>query len=710
MKQDLLFEIGCEEIPAKLLGRLAQELLNLFTAELAATGISFEASHSFATPRRLAFILRNVIPEQPEQKIERRGPAVIAAFNDKKEPTPALLGFLKSCDVTLEQTETEKTSKGEWIVYRGTVPGKQTIEILPSLIQMAFKKLAIPKPMRWGNHAETFIRPVHWLVCLLGNQIVPLTLFGLQANRMSYGHRFMAPQAIELQEVSEYETKLEASFVIVDFEKRKNKILSGIQKLAAEKQGTVFAPDNLVNEVSGLVEWPVPLLAHFEEAFLAVPKEALMASMMGHQKCFPILDAQDNIKPYFITVSNLESKEPTNVIQGNEKVMRARLSDAKFFYEEDLKHNFNVNEPYYATQLKNLTWQKGLGSVYDKSQRLGELASFIFRHSKGHSGAALPFVQQAGQLCKLDLVSNMVSEFPELQGIMGSYYVKGNPEVAQAIANHYKPRFSGDSAVMNAISASVALADKIDTLVGMFGMNHIPTGEKDPFGLRRSALGLVRIILENQLSFVDEKSFLIDLNTLLLESKKIFAAQQIIFQNNNIESDLMTFIFDRLHSYYKEQNKNPKLLEAVLAVQDKNIEDFAYRMEALEAFLKTPEADALIEANKRVKNILKEFTPTNIVKKEVLLESAEKDLYQIIEEVLPSLGDVHQGVIPHNSVEYYTHLLQKLSQLKPPLDVFFDKSTGVMVMDKNIELQNNRLTLLWQTRQLFLKVADFSLL
>lgn len=668
-KQNFLFEIGCEELPPKSLKILSEALTNNIKNGLEKAGFEFGDIHSYATPRRLAVAINDLNAQQPDQNIERKGPAVNA-------PTAAMEGFLRSNNITADQVVEENGR----VVYRFTEKGKSITELMPEIANKAVADLPIPKPMRWSDKDIQFIRPVHWVVMLYGNNIIPATILGLATGNKTYGHRFHHPEAIELKNSDEYETKLDKAFVIANFEKRKDKIIN----LIKEKNEASILDAALVDEVTSIVEWPVPLLGSFDKAFLKVPKEALIAAMQDHQKCFPIQLGTD-LLPYFITVSNIESKDEKVVIHGNERVINARLSDAKFFYETDCKQTL-VDR---LEILKNVVFQAKLGTLYEKCERIAKLAKLIAEKINANSELA----ERAGLLCKTDLVSNMVNEFPELQGIMGYHYARNDNEdeaVAIAIRDQYLT-YSSKEKLHTPISWAIALADRIDTLVGIFGINQAPTGDKDPFGLRRAAINVLRILIEKKLS--------LNLIELIKQAHKNY---QHPLNNKDTEQQVHQFILERLSGLYQDTDITTDTLNAVLTVANHIPYDIHVRINALQKFRALTEAAALAEANKRASNLLNKsglaelFSNNALEKIDINLFSheSERQLYNSLKVINISNKD-------------YLESLTQLATLQKPVANFFDH---VMVMDEDEKLRNNRLALLAALRQLFLQIADISLL
>ena len=683
-KKDLLLEIGVEELPAKNLKNLSNALSQGIQDGLNKAGLEFASAEAFCTPRRLAVIIKNLPAQQTEQIIERRGPATSA-------PAEAINRFAQSCGISVEKLTKLKTEKGEWFVYNGIQAGKATTELLPDIINDAIKKLPIPKPMRWSDKTTEFSRPVHWVILLFGNDIIEAEILGKKTGRTTYGHRFLAPQAIELKNSTDYEKLLTDKFVIANLATRRNLIKDQVKTITDSLKAIPIMPDDLLDEVTNLVEYPTAILANFAPQFLTVPQEALISAMHGHQKSFPIEDAHGKLLPHFIFVSNLKSTNPQQVIAGNEKVMRARLSDAKFFYDTDVAHSLES----FLPRLKNVVFQAKLGTTYERTQRISSLAGFIARQLKLDI-KKVQLAERAGELCKADLMTGMVNEFPELQGIMGYYYAIKSGEdkhVAKAIRAHYQPTFSGDHLPSDAISRCVALADKIDLLIGIFGINQAPTGDKDPFALRRAAIGVIRILIECQLD--------LDLQKLLADAAKLYQDKLI---NPEVVEQVQEFIYERLKSWSIEHDAvTLSVFNAVYAVKPTNLYDFSQRIKAVQAFRKLPEAENLAAANKRVLNILTKQNALNIhghVDTKLLQLPAEQKLFAAIQEQ-------NKLIKPLLDNKDYTEILSSLAHLRAPIDQFFD---DVMVMVDDEKLRHNRLLLLNQLRQLFLTVADISLL
>lgn len=688
---DFLIEIGTEELPPNSLRELSSSLAQKLQEGLRKASLDHREASVYATPRRLAVLIKDLIDRQPNQILERRGPSLQAAFDKDGKATKAALSFAKSCGVSVEQLQKIQTDKGTWVICKKTQTGEKTITLLPDLVKEAIRTLPIPRPMRWNSGDLEFVQPVHWMVLLYGNNVVNTTIFALKTGKETSGHRFLCKKEILIAEPSKYEQILaQKGSVIPDFEKRKAVIRKQIEKIAS-RHGKPQIDESLLNEVAGLVEWPVALLGGFAKHFLKLPPEVLILSLQKHQKCFPLFDKKNKLSPYFITICNIKSKNPKRVIRGNERVINARLNDAGFFYNTDLKQPLDS----HLDQLKNIIFQAKLGSLFDKTTRVMKLAEHISKQI----GADPKQTERAAKLAKTDLVTEMVKEFPELQGVMGYYYAKffkEPEEVATALKEQYLPRFAGDALPKTKTGQALAIADRIDTLVGNFGINQIPSGDKDPYGLRRAALGVLRIIIEDQLP--------LDLEKLL-----VVAAQNYKFKIEN--KPFLDFLFERLHFWYLDKGITPQIFASVLARYPTEPVDFDKRIQAVTEFQKLPEAEFLAIAVKRVRNILRDFFKkcsqqekekilSGVFKVALLREHTEQDLAkQIIahEKVVMSLYERKE----------YTKALTVLAKLKKSIDKFFDT---VMVMADDKELRNNRLTLLQKLENLFLLVADISLL
>ena len=682
----VLFELGCEELPPKSLKTLRDALLSEVTTRLASAGLPYAKINAYAAPRRLAILIEDIAGHQPDRVEERRGPAVAGAFKPDGTPTPAAIGFAKGAGVEVSDLIRIPTDKGDWLVHRKTVTGQSLDELLPSLLQESLNALPIAKRMRSAASRTEFVRPVQWVVLMKDTQIIPATIQDFVSGNLTYGHRFHAPAAIELKSANDYLAALRAAYVVADFDERQQLIDAQVKKLATEVNARALVPADLRDEVAGLVEWPVALRATFESRFLHVPQEALISTMQDNQKYFCLVDANDKLQPYFITVSNIESKDPTQIILGNEKVVRPRLTDAEFFFKQDQK------QPLAARQekLANRVFQAQLGTIWDKTERIAALASYIATQI----GANVEHTAQAAKLSKCDLASEMVGEFPELQGIAGSYYaaLEGAPsDVSEAIREQYLPKFAGDVLPQTLTGVSIALADRLDTLAGIFGINQPPTGNKDPFGLRRVAIGILRILIEKRLT--------LSLIDLVEHAVTNYGAK--IENPAKTLTDANAFLQSRYRSMYEDQGMPVDVILAVQALNPVSPLDFDQRIRAVQHFRALPEATALAAANKRVANILaKETVSVGGVDAALLVEPAEKALYETLETLEPQ---VH----PLLAKSDYTPALSQLAALRAPIDAFFE---SVMVNADDAALRLNRLRLLTRLRALFLSVADVSLL
>ena len=684
-KPSLLIEIGTEELPPKALNRLSDAFAQGVCDGLTQAELSFKSSTAYASPRRLAVVIEALQLTQADRDMEKRGPAVQAAFDKDGKPTKAAEGFARSCGVTVDQLERLKTDKGEWLAYHVKQQGQPASELLPDIIRQSLQRLPIPKRMRWGSRDDEFVRPVHWVVIMLGEEVITANILGIESGNHTRGHRFHHPDEIELSSADEYVAKLDQpGFVIVDREQRANAIREQAEGLAETLGGRAIIDEELLREVSALVEWPVAIAGSFDEHFLEVPAEALISSMQDHQKYFPLTDTESNLLAKFITISNIESHDVNKVIEGNERVIRPRLSDAAFFWEQDRKNPLETR----MDDLDKVVFQNKLGSIGDKSRRMIHLA----REIATQLGANTQHAERAAQLSKCDLMTEMVYEFTDLQGIMGRYYAlhDGEPEdVAVALDEQYMPRFAGDELPENIIGQTLSIADRLDTLLGIFAIGQKPTGEKDPFALRRAALGMLRIMIE--------RGLMLDVRELLKLSASSFASD--IKAEAAIE-DTLDFILERLKVYYHNQDIPTDVYDSVAELKPTCPVDFDRRIMAVNSFRSMPQAESLAAANKRISNILKKVeTPiSNTVAVERLQEDAEKQLYE-------NLQQFSQRVEPLFNQGDYREGLSVLAELKDSVDHFFDT---VMVMADDEALKNNRLTLLNQLRNLFLQTADLS--
>lgn len=685
LKQDLLIEIGTEELPPKALLSLSNAFHTSIAGQLEKAGLSFDAITPFATPRRLALLVTQLATQQPEQRIVKTGPAVQAAFTADGTPTKAAEGFARSCGVSVAELEQRQEGKVMKLAFESVQPGAAAESLIPAFVTQALADLPIPKRMRWGSSRNEFVRPVHWIVLLFGSKVIEAEILGIQAGNFTRGHRFMHPGELELQAPADYAELLrEPGKVIASFDERRASVRAQVEAEGAKHQARAIIDDALLDEVTALVEWPVALTGSFDKAFLSVPKEALISSMKEHQKCFHMLDAKGGILPNFITLSNLVSREPAKVIAGNEKVIRPRLADAAFFFSQDKKQKLEDR----IAKLKTVVFQQELGTVYDKSQRVARLATFIAEQLGSNAG----YARRAAEIGKCDLVTSMVYEFAELQGIMGYYYAQqdGEPEeVARALNEQYMPRFAGDALPETPTGVALALAERLDTITGLFGIGQPPTGSKDPFALRRAALGILRIIIE--------KGLTLDLAPCIANAIEGFRS---LPKAEHLESTILEFVFERLRAWYADQGISADVFQAVAAVRPTRPSDFDARMKAVSHFQTLPQAQALAAANKRVSNILAKSDSASLsaFKAELAQEPAEQALAGELQALIAKLGPVlEQG--------QYTDALSSMASLQATVDGFFDT---VMVNAEDPALRNNRLALLHQLRSLFLQVADIS--
>lgn len=686
MTKEFLIELGTEELPPTQLRALAEAFATNFEAELKGAALTHEGITWYASPRRLALRVAALAEGQADKIVEKRGPAVKAAFDAEGNPTKAAQGWARGCGISVEQAERMVTDKGEWLLYKQEVKGKATADIVTSLADKALAKLPIAKAMRWGDKTIQFIRPVKTLTMLMGDALIEGEILGVKSDRIIRGHRFMGEQEFTIESAEQYPALLEErGKVMADYEARKAIILADAQKAAAELGGEADLEDDLVEEVTALVEWPVVLTAKFEESFLKVPSEALVYTMKGDQKYFPVYDANKQLLPNFIFVSNIESKEPRYVIEGNEKVVRPRLADAEFFFNTDRKRPLIDRLP----ELESAIFQKQLGTIKDKTDRITELAGYIAEHI----GADVAQSQRAGLLAKCDLMTSMVFEFTDTQGVMGMHYARHDGEaeaVALALNEQYMPRYAGDDLPTNGVSTAVALADKLDTIVGIFGIGQAPKGS-DPFALRRASLGVLRIIVEY--------GYGLDLVDLIARSKALFGDR---LTNENVEQDVLEFMLGRFRAWYQDEGFSVDIIQAVLARRPTKPADFDQRVKAVSHFRALEAAESLAAANKRVGNILAKFEGELApeVNADLLQEAAEKTLAETVASLSVALKPVFEA-------RNYQEALSKLADLREPVDAFFD---NVMVMADDEALKLNRLTLLNQLRGLFLQIADISLL
>ena len=684
--QNFLVEIGTEELPPKALKTLATSFADNVEAELNQAGLTFDKVEWFAAPRRLAVKVLNLATQQPSKEIEKRGPAVSAAFDAEGKPTKAAEGWARGCGITVEQAERIATDKGEWLVHRAKIEGQPTKNLLNDIVANALAKLPIPKPMRWADKTVQFIRPVHTVTMLLGDELIEGEILGVASARTIRGHRFLGEKEFEIQHADQYPQLLrEKGSVVADFNERKAEILAKSQAKATALGGVADIEESLLEEVTSLVEYPNVLAAKFEERFLAVPAEALVYTMKGDQKYFPIYDKDGKLLPHFIFVSNINPEDPTAIIEGNEKVVRPRLTDAEFFFKTDLKQKLVDRLP----RLETVLFQQQLGTLKDKTDRIEQLAGEIAKQI----GADEAKAKRAGLLSKCDLMTNMVFEFTDTQGVMGMHYARHDgedEEVAVALNEQYMPRFAGDELPKSLVASAVALADKFDTLTGIFGIGQAPKGSADPFALRRAALGALRIIVEKNLP--------LDLEDLVKKSAALFGDK---LTNSNVVADVVDFMLGRFRAWYQDEGIAVDVIQAVLARRPTRPADFDARVRAVSHFRTLDSAEALAAANKRVANILaKAEGDIGAIDVALCVEPAE----QVLAQSVLSLAKEVQPLIAQGE---YTAVLDKLAGLRQPVDNFFD---NVMVNAEDAKLRQNRLAILNTLQGLFLQVADISLL
>ena len=683
--RDLLIEIGTEELPPKALSSLSLAFEKGVCEGLEKAGLTFGDLRRFATPRRLAVLIHHLPARQPDRQLERRGPALNAAFGPDGKPTKAAEGFARSCGVAVADLQKQETGKGAWLVHLSHEPGVATAGLIPGIVDQALAGLPIPKRMRWGDRDDQFVRPVHWAIVLFGDEVIPATIMGVPSGRETRGHRFHHPQPIRITSPADYARQLtDEGQVIADFAERRDRVRAQAEATAAELGGVAVIKPELLDEVTALVEWPVALAGNFERRFLNVPAEALISTMQDHQRYFPVVDGQGRLLPHFITMTNLESRDPAQVRAGNERVIRPRFSDAEFFWNQDRKQPLAA----HMELLKHVVFQQQLGTLDEKSGRVARLARCIAEQIRGN----LDWADRAARLAKCDLMTQMVQEFPELQGIMGRYYAlhdQESPEVAQALEEHYLPRFAGDRLPATATGRIVALADRLDTLTGIFAIGQAPSGAKDPFALRRAALGVLRILIEGEL----------DLDLLKLLDRAAASFDPAIRAQHAVDM-VFAFIMERLRSYYLDQGIRPDTFEAVLDCRPTRPLDFDHRVRAVHAFRDLPEAISLAAANKRIRNILRKVDTVLPfeVQPDLLLEDAEQAL-------AGQLVELSSEVTPLMEAGLYGEALNRLARLREPVDAFFDQ---VLVMAEDAAARDNRTALLNELSSLFLRVADFS--
>lgn len=680
--KDFLVELGTEELPPKALKSLGEAFLAGIEKGLKAAGLTYAAARCYAAPRRLAVQIDQLAVQQPDRTVNLDGPPLQAAFDASGNPTQAALGFAKKCGVDLEQID----KSGPKLKFSQTIAGQPAVGLLPGIVEASLNDLPIPKRMRWAARREEFVRPTQWLVMLFGDDVVDCEILTKKAGRESRGHRFHNPANVRISAPANYLEDLRSAHVLADFAERREIISKRVAELAAEQKGSAIVPADLLDEVTALVEWPVPLVCSFEERFLAVPQEALITTMQDNQKYFCLLDANGKLLPRFITVANVESKAPEHIVSGNEKVVRPRLTDAEFFFKQDQKQPLEA----FNARLKNVVFQAQLGTVYEKAERVSKLAAYIAERIGGDATNAA----RAGILSKCDLATEMVGEFPEMQGIAGYYYATAGGEakdVALALNEQYMPRGAGAELPSTLTGAAVAVADKLDTLVGIFGIGMLPTGSKDPYALRRAALGVLRILIEKQLD--------LDLANAIGVAVAQYGDK---VKADGLSEQVQDFVFDRLRARYEDEGVDVTVYQAVRALKPTAPLDFDQRVQAVQAFRQLPEAETLAAANKRVSNILAkaEGEVPAAVNASLFTETAEKALGGAV-------AAAEGEVAPLAAARDYRAALARLAALRAPVDAFFEE---VLVNADDSAVKANRYALLAKLRGLFLGVADISLL
>jgi glycyl-tRNA synthetase beta chain len=699
----LLIEIGCEELPPKALDELTEEFAIGISGALGKRNIAARTFKvkTFNSPRRLAVLIPDVATTQSDQSVERRGPAVNAGLDAAGQPTKALLGFASSCGVSVDQLTKLKTDKGDWFVHRAHQVGKPVAALMQEIIIEALASLPIPKPMRWGDHDFAFVRPMHWLLILHGDQLINAEVFGVRSGADSYGHRFHHPLPVKIAHADEYVDALRAAKVLVNQDERRERVEVEIERIGEHIGATPLLQPWLQDEIANLTEWPVAIACTFDPKFLKVPHEALIQTMETNQKFVPVFDANGKLTEHFIGVANIESKDPAEIRKGYERVIRPRFADAKFFYDEDLKSPLSSHQE----SLKTVTYQQQLGSVWDKCIRVAELSRVI----GNRLGVDAALATRAASLSKCDLMTRMVGEFPELQGVMGRYYATANGEsadVASALDEFYRPRFAGDEIAHGKVAQVLAIAERLDTLAGIFAVGMKPSGNKDPFALRRAALGLGRTLIEGNLDLDLEASLreAIELLPPIAPQKKKDGAPEKSPSESkqSLTQELLDFVFERLRGYYAEKNIGSDQFDAVRAVEPETLTDFDVRLRAVSDFASLPDAAALATANKRIGNILRQAGDSAGFKVDpkLLDAGAERALHDHVEKV-------HAAIAPLLEQRKYVETLHALAALRAPVDAFFD---GVMVMVDDETKRHNRIALLSGLRRMFLQVADISVL
>lgn len=690
-KKTLLLEIGTEELPPKALLSLSKAFVDGVCDGLRKAGLEFSVAMPYSTPRRLSVLINDLDVQQKDKDVIKRGPATHIAYDKTNQPTSAALGFARSCGVDISELQTIETDKGSWLAYPMQEKGQETVALLPAIAESALIKLPIPKRMRWGEKDIEFVRPVHWVVAMFDEDVIQCRILDVAANNETLGHRFHHPTSIQLRSATSYLQQLqETGKVMADFERRRAVIRDELHRLADEVGGQALIDEDLLNEVTSLVEWPVALPGKFNAQYLGLPAEVLIATMQGHQKYFPVVDKENILLPYFISIVNIESKTPEVIQKGNQRVITARLNDADFFWKQDIQNKLAD----LRHKLAGVIFQQQLGSMHDKSERIVALSVFMAEHIPEINKQ---LVQRAGELSKCDLLTNMVGEFPELQGSMGSYYAREDGEdlqLAAALAEQYKPRFAEDEIAGGKIGQLLAIADKLDTLIGIFSIGEAPTGDKDPFALRRAALGVLRTMIEGKLG--------LNLRLCLRHGIENYGEKitPCVTERGQLSEQIFDFMMERLRGYYMGQNIATDNFVAVLAQQPERPYDFHQRLHAVIRFRQLPQATALIAANKRIANILRlaKDSDSSVLNESLLKEDSEQKLARAL--------TLKRGEIePLLDKGEYADFLAKLAGLKADIDSFFDH---VMVMSDDKSLQDNRLALLRQLSALFLQVADIS--
>ena len=682
----LLIEIGTEELPPRAAKNLSAAFSQYVSAQLAQAGFNYDQVSPYVTPRRLAMSITGVSPQQADQSIERKGPALSAAYDNNGQATKAALGFAKSCGVEIQDLETITLNKGSYLYFKSSVAGKPLAQVAPEIIQQGLNRLPIARPMRWGDHEVEFVRPIHWVTVMYGARVLACQIKAIAAANTTRGHRFHANAEIRLKHANDYQHQLMQARVIADFDERKNKIESLLRACAEQHNAVLRYDEALLEEVTNLVEWPAPVVGEFSPAFLDIPQEALVATMQDAQRYFPMFDPQNGaLLATFITIANIDSRRPATIKHGNERVIKPRFEDAGFFWHRDKQRSLASRRQ----DLKGILFARQLGSLFDKSQRLAALAKLLCRQINMDCAHAV----RAAQLCKADLLTEMVNEFPSLQGIMGRYYAQHDNEpapVAQAIEEHYQPLQSGAALPASQTGKVVAICDRIDSLVGIFASGKKPSGVKDPYALRRAALGVIRIAIEGKVDF--------DLQALL----KAAAAQlKNQLDTASAEKEVLDFIYERLRAYCMEQGIEADTFAAVRRLRPAQLTDFAERIKAVQSFRRLAAAASLAAANKRIGNILKKTSIDGLTVEPARLQTpAEKQLYQ-------QVAAIKEVVTDQFAAREYTQALSGLAQLRPAIDEFFD---DVMVMHEDPAIRNNRIGLLLEVNRLFTMIADISLL